>query len=91
MFALVSRFLASVMLGRATEDYLRTVFRGAGLWLPALVVVVALLAVEAFDRAAHPVGQDAAAVPLLRTLLLTGLALIAAYHGLWALFMMRLF
>ena len=90
-FALVSRLLAALVLGRATEDYLRNVFQGAGLWLPTTIVVVALLAVEAFDRAGHPVDGDTGALPLLRTSLLTGLGLIAVYHGLWAILMVRLF
>ncbi|MGI9079683.1 MAG: hypothetical protein ACR2GF_02470 [Acidimicrobiales bacterium] len=89
-FAMASRFLASLALERAAADYLGHVFSGAGLWLPALIVVVSLLAVEAFDVAAHPgPGGDGAAG--LQASLVTGLGLIAVYHALWALYMVRLF
>lgn len=57
-----------------------------------LVVVAASLAVEAFDHAGHghdPSRPDSDAA--LRTTLATGLALIAVYHGLWVVFMLRLF
>ncbi len=89
-FALASRFLATVALEQAAADYLGHVFSGAGLWLPALIVGVSVLAVQAFDVAAHPAaGGDAAAD--LETTLVTGVALIAVYHALWALYMVRLF
>lgn len=89
-FALVSRYVVALALGRAAADYLRDVFLGAGLWLPAMIGVAGLAAVEAFDRAAHPpAGVDPAAS--LRTTLALGLALLAVYQGLWVVSMLRLF
>ncbi|MBW3547722.1 MAG: hypothetical protein KY452_06260 [Actinobacteria bacterium] len=90
VFAIVSRYVAAVALGRAATDYLEHVFAGAGLWLPVFIVVASWLAIEAFDRAAHrpdSSGPDA----FLRAAFGTGLALIAVYHGLWVVFMLRLF
>ncbi len=61
-FALVSRYVVALALGRAASDYLRDVFLGAGLWLPAMIGAAALAAGAAFDRAAHPpAGLDPAA------------------------------
>jgi hypothetical protein len=91
VFALLSRLVAAVILGRATEDYLRGVFRGGGWWLPAMVVGVTMLAVEAFDRAGHAVADGDQAAVRLRAALLVGLTLIVLYHGLWVAFMVRLF
>jgi hypothetical protein len=89
-FALVSRYVVALVLGRAAADYLRDVFLGAGLLLPAMIGVAALAAVQAFDRAAHPApGLDPAAS--LRTTLAIGLALLAVYQGLWVVYMLRLF
>ena len=80
----------ALALGRAASDYLRDVFLGAGLWLPAMIGAAALAAVAAFDRAAHPpAGLDPAAS--LRTTLAVGLALLAVYQGLWVVYMLQLF
>lgn len=90
VFAIVSRHVAAVVLGRAATDYLEHVFAGAGLRLPVLIVVASWLAIEAFDRAAHrpdSSGPDG----FLGIAFGTGLALIALYHGLWVVFMLRLF
>ena len=90
-FALVSRYVVALALGRAASDYLRDVFLGAGLWLPAMIGrAAALAAVAAFDRAAHPpTTLDPAAS--LRTTLAVGLALLAAYQGLWVVYILQLF
>ncbi|MEA2843365.1 MAG: hypothetical protein QOJ69_1036, partial [Actinomycetota bacterium] len=89
-FALVSRYVVALALGRAAADYLRDVFLGAGLWLPAMIGAAALAAVAAFDKAAHPpAGVDPAAA--LRTTLVVGLALLAVYQGLWVVYMLQLF
>lgn len=88
-FAILSRYVAAVVLGRAASEYLAHVFAGAGLWLPLFIMVASWLAIEAFDRAARAPeyrGPDA-----LRTALGAGMALIALYHGLWVVFMLRLF
>lgn len=90
VFAVVSRYVAAVVLGRAASDYLEHIFVGAGLWLPVLIVAASGLAIEAFDRAAH--GPDSSGTDAcLGTAFGAGLALVALYHGLWALFMLRLF
>ena len=89
-FALVSRYVVALALGRAASDYLRDVFLGAGLWLPAMIGAAAVAAVAAFDRAAHPpAGIDPTAA--LRTTLAVGLALLAVYQGLWVVYMLQLF
>ncbi len=90
VLALVSRYLAAVALGRAASEYLRDVFVSAGPWLPLLIVAASFLAVEAFDRAAHPGGGHLPAESL-RCAFGVGLGLVVAYHGLWVVFMLRLF
>jgi len=89
-FAMASRYLAVLAIGTRTAEYLRRVFGGSGLFLPVVVVVAAILAVESFDQAPAPreAGEDGAAV---RASLRIGLALVLVYHGLWALYMNRLF
>lgn len=90
VFAMVSRSVAAVALGRTASDYLEHIFAGAGLWLPVLIIAASWLAIEAFDRAAH--GSEAWAPDAsLRTAFGTGLALLVVYHGLWVVFMLRLF
>lgn len=92
VFAIVSRAVAAVALGRATADYLEHLFTGAGLWLPALIVAASWLAVEAFDRAAHADGQNGSAPDAaLRTAFGAGFALVAVDHALWVVFMLGLF
>ncbi len=89
-FALVSRYVVALALGRAVADYQRDVFLGAGLWLPAMIGAAALAAVAAFDTAGHPpAGLDPAAA--LRTTLVVGLTLLAVYQGLWVVYMLQLF
>jgi len=89
VFAMASRFLASVALDSAAAGYLGHVFSGAGLWLPALIVGVSVFAIQAFDAAAHPGAGNG--VAQLDATLAIGLGLVAVYHGLWALYMVRLF
>ena len=79
VLALLSRYLLAVVLGRDAGDYLGDIFSGAGWWLLALIGGSVVAAVESFrsgDRA---------------SLLRAGTAVIVVYHGLWALFMFRLF
>jgi len=80
VFAMVSRYVAALVLGEATGDYLDHVFSGAGVWLPALTAVAAATAAVAFDRA-----------PDLPAALGIGVALVVVYHALWVPFMLRLF
>jgi hypothetical protein len=90
VFAMACRYVVALVLGRTASDYLRHVFAGAGIWLPALIASASFLAVETFDRAAHASasrGPEAS----LRATFAVGLALIGVYHGLWVVFMMRLF
>lgn len=90
VFAVACRYVVALVLGRAASDYLRHVFAGSGIWLPALIAGASFLAVMTFDRAAHATasrGPEAS----LRTSFAVGLALIGVYHGLWVVFMMRLF
>lgn len=79
VFAVASRYLAALVLGRDVGDYLGDVFGAGGLWLLALLGGAALAAVECF-RQPRPVLS-----------LRTGAAVIVVYHGLWALYMLRLF
>lgn len=93
VLALASRYLAVLALGTEAADYLRHVFRGAGLWLPALLALTTILAVQTFERAAASGAVDgtpAGGTPLKSTLA-AGLALVVLFHGLWALLMLRLF
>ncbi|MGI9120862.1 MAG: hypothetical protein ACR2G7_12205 [Acidimicrobiales bacterium] len=90
VLALVSRYVTAVALGRAASEYLRDVFVSAGPWLPLLIVAASFLAVEAFDRAAHPVGP-ARPGATLRSSFGIGLGLVVAYHALWVVFMLRLY
>ena len=80
VLAVSARWVAAVVLGTGPEEYFRHVWRGSGLLLPLLVGSTALLAVEAFDRAADK-GRA----------LQDGFALIVAYHVLWVVFMVRMF
>ena len=79
VFAVASRYLAALVLGRDVGDYLADVFGAGGLWLLALLGGAALAAVECFRQ------------PLSDLSLRTGAAVIVVYHGLWALYMLRLF
>lgn len=90
VLALVSRYVAAVALGRAASEYLRDIFVSAGPWLPLLIVAASFLAVEAFDRVAHPGGGHPPAESLRRAFAV-GLGLVVTYHGLWVVFMLRLF
>ena len=81
VFAGVSRYLAALVLGSSGADYLDSVFSGTG-WILYLVVgLAAALAASSFDRAGEADGPA----------LMWGLGLIAALHGLWVVFMYRLF
>jgi hypothetical protein len=79
LFALASRYLAALVLGRDVGDYLGDVFGAGGLWLLALLGGAALAAVECFRQ------------PRPALSFRTGVAVIVLYHGLWALYMLRLF
>jgi hypothetical protein len=79
VFAVASRYLAALVLGRDVGDYLGDVFGAGGLWLLALLGGAALAAVESFR-------QPRAALSFR-----IGAAVIVGYHGLWALYMLRLF
>src|SRR5207253_10465140 len=80
VLALLARWVAAVVLGAAGDAYFEHLYRGSGLILAGLVVVTALLAVEAFARAGDP-GRA----------LGDGFALILIYHGLWVVSMFKLF
>lgn len=80
VLAVAARSVAAVVLGSGAEDYFRNVYSGAGVLLPLFVGVTALLAVDAFDRAAD-----------LGRAFRDGFALILVYHGLWVVSMVRLF
>ena len=79
VFAVASRYLAALVLGRDVGDYLADVFGAGGLWLLALLGGAAFAAVQAFDRPRSGLSFRTAA------------AVIVVYHGLWALYMLRLF
>jgi hypothetical protein len=79
LFALASRYLAALVLGRDVGDYLGDVFGAGGLWLLALLGGAALAAVECFRQPRSALSFRA------------GAAVIVVYHGLWALYMLRLF
>ncbi len=78
-FALVTRYVAALVFGRDLGDYLGDVFRGGGLWLAALLAGSTLAAIEAFRR---PDGANA---------FRAGVAIVVIYHGLWVVYMLRLF
>jgi hypothetical protein len=79
VFAVASRYLAALVLGRDVGDYLGDVFGAGGLWLLALLGGAAFAAVESFRQ------------PRPALSFRTGAAVIVVYHGLWALYMLRLF
>lgn len=79
VFAVTSRYLAALALGRDIDDYLGDVFGAGGLWLLALLGGGALAAVESFRQ------------PRSELSFRTGAAVIVVYHALWALYMLRLF
>ena len=79
LFAVASRYLAALVLGHDVGDYLGDVFGAGGLWLLALLGSAAFAAAQCFDR------------PRPALSFRTGAAVIVVYHGLWALFMLRLF
>jgi hypothetical protein len=79
VFAIATRYLAALVLGRDVGDYLGDVFGAGGLSLVALLGGAALAAVECFRQ------------PRPALSFRTGAAVIVVYHGLWALYMLRLF
>lgn len=79
VFAVASRYLAALVLGRDVGDYLGDVFGAGGLWLLALLGGAALAAVESFRQPRRDLSFR------------IGAAVIVVYHGLWALYMLRLF
>jgi hypothetical protein len=79
VFAVASRYLAALVLGRGVGDYLGDVFGAGALWLLALLGAAAFTAVESFRQPRSDVSFR------------TGAAVIVVYHGLWALYMLRLF
>jgi hypothetical protein len=79
IFAIASRYLAALVLGRDVGDYLGDVFGAGGLALLALLGGAALAAVECFRQPHRALSFR------------TGAAVIVVYHGLWALYMLRLF
>ena len=78
-FAVATRYLAAVVLGRDVGDYLGDVFGAGGLWLLVLLGGAAFAAIECFRQ------------PRSALSFRTGAAVIVVYHGLWALYMLRLF
>lgn len=79
VFAVASRYVAALVLGRDVGDYLGDVFGAGGLWLLVLLGGAALAAVECFRQ------------PRPALSFRTGAAVIVVYHALWALYMLRLF
>lgn len=79
VFAVASRYVAALVLGRDVDDYLGDVFGAGGVWLLALLGGAAFAAVECFRE------------PRPALSFRTGAAVIVVYHGLWALYMLRLF
>jgi hypothetical protein len=79
LFAVASRYLAALVLGRDVGDYLGDVFGAGGLWLVALLGGAAFAAVECFRQPRPALSFG------------TGATVIVVYHGLWALYMLRLF
>jgi hypothetical protein len=91
VFAVVSRYLAVVALGTGTGEYLKGVLRGRGLVL--LLVVLAgssAAAIESFEHAGRSDDGDDGKGGL-RGSLRAGFTVLAVYHGLWAIYMLRLF
>ena len=79
VFAVASRYLAALVLGRDVGDYLGDVFGAGGFWLLVLLGGAAFAAVECFR------------LPRPDLSFRTGAAVVVVYHGLWALYMLRLF
>jgi hypothetical protein len=79
VFAAASRYLAALVLGGDVGDYFDDVFGAGGLWLLALLGGAAYAAVESFRQPRRDLS------------LRIGGAVIVVYHGLWALYMLRLF
>lgn len=80
-----ARFVAVPLVGAPAALYLRHLFSGAGLILPAVLLLMGLLAILAFQAAT----SARTGLVGLSTTVRAAAALLVAYHGLWVLFMVR--
>jgi hypothetical protein len=79
VLAVGTRYAVSLALGTASE-YLRSLV-GTGLVLPVVAALAAWAVMEAFDRSR----------PAVRAALFEAVAIVLVHHGLWIVYMYRLF